>query len=81
MNGLLYDSEGFKAAVAGEANINNLYGWADDYVGTRYTRFTNNTFFLWQDWPLLEGYDITNTQANAIESAFTDFIWEKIQNE
>lgn len=168
MNGLLYDSEGFKAAVAGEANINNLCGWAgdlqtlcievldytnnsndydtvyyatydmigdeahslsmmdlladtdaynvyqllnssssnfvsaftdyyDDYVGTRYTRFTNgwskqtiydcvrnyttNTFFLWQDWPLLEGYDITDTQADAIASAFTDFIWEKIQNE
>ncbi len=168
LNGLLYDSEGFKAAVAGEANIDNLCGWAgdlqtlcievldytnnsndydtvysatydligaeahtlsmmdlfadtdaynvyqllnssssnfisafttyyDDYVNTRYTRFTNgwskqtiydcvrnyttNTFFLWQDWPLLEGYDITNTQANAIASAFTDFIWEKIQNE
>ncbi len=168
MNGLLYDSEGFKAAVAGEANINNLCGWAgdlqtlcievldytnnsndyetvysatynmigdeahslsmmdlladtdaynvykllnsstsnfmssfttyyDDYVGTRYTRFTNgwpkqtiyncvrnyttNTFFLWEDWPLLEGYEITNTQSNAIASAFTDFIWEKIQNE
>ena len=168
MNGLLYDSEGFKSAVAGEANIDNLCGWAgdlqtlcieildytnnsnnydivysatydmigdeshslsmmdlladtdaynvyrllnssssnlisafttyyDDYVGARYTRFTNgwskqriyncvrnyttNIFFLWQDWPLLEGYDITNTQADAIASAFTDFIWEKIQNE
>ena len=168
MNGLLYDSEGFKAAVAGEANIDNLCGWAgdlqtlcvdvlnytnnsndydivynatydmigdaayslsmmdlladtdayniyrllnssssnfisafttyyDDYVGTRYTQFTNewskqtiydcvrnyttNTFFLWKDWPLLAGYDISNTQANAIASAFTDFIWEKIQDE
>ena len=168
LNGLLYDSKGFKAAVAGEGNVDNLCGWAgdlqtlcievlkytnnsndydtvysatydligdeayslsmmdlladtdaynihqllnssssnfisafttyyDDYVGTRYTRFTNgwskqtiydcvrnyttNTFFLWKDWPLLEGYNITNTQANAIASAFTDFIWEKIQNE
>lgn len=69
----------------------------DDYVGTRYTRFTNgwskqtiydcvrnyttNSFFLGIDWPLLKGYDITDTQANAIASAFTDFIWEKIQNE
>jgi hypothetical protein len=43
--------------------------------------YTTNTFFLWEDWPLLEGYDITNTQANAIASAFTVFIWEKIQNE
>ena len=168
MNGLLYDSEGFKAAMVGEGNINNLCGWAgdlqtlcmevldytsnsndydavysatydmigdeahslsmmdlladtdaynvyqllnssssnfisafttyyDDYVGTRYTRFTNgwskqtiyncvrkyttNTFSLGIDWPLLEGYDISDTQANAIASAFTDFIWEEIQNE
>ena len=168
LNGLLYDSTGFKAAVAGEGNVDNLCGWAgdlqslcidvlrytissndydtvysatydligdelysfstmdlladtdaynvhqlinssssnfisafttyyDDYVGTRYTRFTNgwskqtiydcvrnyttNTFFLGVDWPLLEGYNITDTQADAIASAFTDFIWEKIQNE
>ena len=69
----------------------------DDYVGTRYTQFTNgwgkqtiyscvrnyttNIFFLWIDWPLLEGYDISNTQADAIAWAFTDYIWEKIQNE
>ena len=168
LNGLLYDSKGFKAAVAGEGNVDNLCGWAgdlqtlcievlrytnssndydtvysatydligdeehslsmmdiladtdaynvhqllnssssnfisafttyyDDYVGNRYTRFTNgwskqtiydcvrnyttNTFFLGVDWPLLEGYNITDTQADAIASAFTDFIWEKIQNE
>ncbi len=168
LNGLVYDSDGFKAAVAGEANINNLCGWAGDlqtlcievldytgnsndydtvydatynligdpeyslsmmdlladtdaynvytllnssvsnfissfsnyynnYSDERYTRFTNgwsrqqiyscvrnyttNIFFLWQDWPLLEGYEITNTQANAIAWAFTDFIWEKIQDE
>jgi hypothetical protein len=43
--------------------------------------YTTNTFFLWQDWPLLAGYDISNTQANAIASAFTDFIWEEIQDE
>ena len=168
MNGLLYDSVGFQAALAGEWNINNLCGWAgdlqtlcidvleftnnsnvysviynatysiigneayslsmmdlladtdaynvyqllnssssnlidafttyyDDYVGTRYTQFTNgwgkqriyncvrnyttNILFLWIDWPLLEGYNITDTQADAIAWAFTDFIWEKIQNE
>ena len=168
LNGLIYDSTGFKAAVAGEANVDNLCGWAGDlqtlcievleetnnsndydtiydttyeligdplhtmsmmdlladtdayniyqllnssasnmitafttyysnYSDERYTRFTNgwtkqqiyncvrnyttNTFFLWEDWPLLEGYDITNNQANAIAWAFTDFIWEKIQNE
>lgn len=168
MNGLLYDSEGFKAAVVGEANIDNLCGWAGDlqtlcidvlgatnnsnnydtiysatyemigsedytfstadlladtdaynvfqllnnsysnfidaflvyydkYVGTRYTRFTNgwdkgeiyncvrnyttNIYFLFVDWPLLNGYSITDTQANAIASAFTDYIWGKIQNE
>ncbi len=69
----------------------------DDYVGSRYTRFTNgwsksviyscvrnyttNIFVFGVDWPLLKGYDITDTQADAIAAAFTDFIWEKIQNE
>jgi len=43
--------------------------------------YTTNIFFLWIDWPLLEGYNITDTQADAIAWAFTDFIWEKIQNE
>ena len=30
LNGLIYDSDGFKAAIAGEANIDNLCGWAGD---------------------------------------------------
>lgn len=168
MNGLLYDSEGLKADVAGEETVDDLCGWAgdlqqlciqvldctnnsddydivyyatydmigdeaysfsmmdlladmdagniyqlyissasglinafftyyDDYVGTRYTQFTDgcsketlynsvrkyttNTFALREDWPLLKGYDITDTQANAIALAVTDFIWEKVQNE
>jgi hypothetical protein len=43
--------------------------------------YTTNFFFLWIDWPLLEGYNITDTQAGAIAWAFTDFFWEKTQNE
>ena len=168
LNGLMYNSTGFKAFIAGEENVNNLCGWAgdlqtlcidvleytnysndediiynatyylignnayslsmadlladtdaenicnllnssssnfiyafdiyyDNYVGDRYTNFvdgrskqeiyncvrkyTTNTFFLWEDWPLLEGYNITEIQSNAIAQAFTDFIWEKIEDE
>jgi hypothetical protein len=33
------------------------------------------------DWPLLDEVDITNTQADAIANAFTDYIWELVQNE
>ena len=69
----------------------------DDYVNTRYTQFTSgrskqaiyvwarkyttNNFLATVDWPLLYGYDISDTQADAIAHGFTDFIWEKIQNE
>ena len=34
-----------------------------------------------EDWSLLDEHDIADTQADAIASAFTDYIWEKIQNE
>lgn len=173
LNGLLFDSTGFKSAVAGEENIDNLCGWAgdlqtlcidvlnhtnnsndydtiyeatilllgnhdnsassfsmsdlladvdaynlysnlcsngsssnfisifDDYYQslcmTRFTDFsgsrtrqemydcvrlyTTNTFFLWVDWPLLNGYSITSSQSDAIAQAFTDYIWGLIQNE
>ena len=30
---------------------------------------------------VLKGYNITATQSNAIAQAFTDFIWEKIEDE
>lgn len=171
LNGLLYDSTGFKSAVAGEANVDNLCGWAGDLqtlcidvldytnnsnefdtiydatlfllghqnssvtsfsmsdlladvdayniynllcsnetnlssvfnyyystgYNTRFTDFTNswtkpqiyncvrryttNIFFMFVDWPLLEGYTISTTQSDAIATAFTDYIWELIQNE
>ena len=168
INGLIYDSDGFKATLVGEANINNLCGWAGDlqtlcleileetdysnnyntiyntayqFIGSplhsfsisdlladtdafniynllnnstsnffealngyytngcdlRFTSFTNNwskqeiyncvrsyttdTFFLWFDWPILEEVNISTTQSDAIANAFTDYIWEEIQNE
>lgn len=168
MNGLLYDSTGFKAWIAGEANIDNLCGWAGDLqtlcidaltstnytqshvllyqtmydmIGddkysmsmmdiyadtdsynvfnelnsscsntisalisyydagyeTRFTSFTNgwtktkiwncvrlyttNTSTAMVDWPLLNGYDITDTQADAMADAFTDYVWGEILNE
>ena len=48
-----------------------------------FTRLVSEGFSFEESYQgvTLEGYDITNTQANAIASAFTDFIWEKIQNE
>lgn len=56
-------------------------GWTKQQIYSCVRNYTTNTFFLWQDWPLLEGYDITDNQANAIAWAFTDFIWEEIQDE
>lgn len=38
-------------------------------------------FVLWIDWPLLDDIELTSTQSDAIAQAFTDYIWEKIQNE
>ena len=43
--------------------------------------YTTNTFFFGVDWPLLEGYEITPTQSDAIAQAFTDYIWGLIQDE
>ena len=167
LNGLLYDSTGFLAFMAGEANIDNLCGWAgdlqtlcqevinytndsnsyseiydatlyllgadapfskedlladtdsynimnmindsytntissfvtyysEDYV-TRFSDFTNgwswnqiyncvriytdDEFVLWVDWPILDEVEISSTQADAIAEAFTDYVWEEIQNE
>ena len=171
LNGLIYDSTSFKSFVAGEANVDNLCGWAGDlqtlcidvlnytndsenyntvynatltllgtqssnessfsmsdlladvdayniyndmnsscsnfvtafeyyYVSnytTRFTDFTNNwqktqiyncvrkyttnTFVFFVDWPLLNGYEISDVQADAIAAAFTDYIWGLIQDE
>lgn len=101
MMDLLADTDAYNVYQLLNSSSSNLIDafttYYDDYVGTRYTQFTNgwgkqriyncvrnyttNIFFLWIDWPLLEGYNITDTQADAIAWAFTDFIWEKIQNE
>ena len=37
--------------------------------------------FLFVEWPLLEGVEVSDNQSDAIAQAFTDYIWERIQNE
>ena len=49
-----------------------------NYVRVYTTNLPDN-FLL--DWPFLAGYDLTDTQSDAIASAFTDYLWERIQNE
>lgn len=56
-------------------------GWtkSEIYVCARY--YTDNEFFLMVDWPLLREFEVSVTQADAVASAFTDYIWERIQDE
>ncbi len=69
-----YNSGRFKSStIVADMSKQSIYNGVRNY--------TTNIFFLFVDWPLLAGYDITDVQANAIASAFTDYIWEKIQNE
>ena len=32
-------------------------------------------------WPLLDGVDVSYNQSMAVRDAYTDFIWNKVQNE
>ncbi|MBQ4037036.1 MAG: hypothetical protein IJC84_02805 [Clostridia bacterium] len=53
--------------------------WNEIYACVR--KYTTDTFLLFIDWPLLSGYNVTATQSDAMAEAFTDYIWEEIQNE
>lgn len=55
--------------------------WTKPQIYNCVRRYTTNIFFMFVDWPLLEGYTISTTQSDAIATAFTDYIWELIQNE
>ena len=61
-----------------------------EFIGTRYKQqiyymvrpyTTEDSGVPSIDWPLLEGCTITTIQSDAIAQAFTDFLWEEMQNE